>query len=87
MFLDAIGDIAELAVTVWSIVGPHTSASELLSMLEIMDEIDAKFTKIGFEDGVFAKAKIKIMLWCCNQEWFPMTLRQKNPEWPEFGSS
>ena len=87
MFLDAMGDIAELAVTVWSVVGPHTSASELLLMVEVMDEIDAKLTKTGFEDGVFAKAKIKIMLWCCKQEWFQKVLREKHPEWTELRSS
>lgn len=85
LFLDAMGDITELAVTVWSVIGPQTSASELLWMVEIMDEIDAKLAKTGFENGVFAKAKIKIMLWCCKQEWFQKVYGERHPEWIDLG--
>jgi hypothetical protein len=80
-----MGDIAELAVTVWSVIGPQTSASELLWMVEIMDGIDAKLAKSGFVDGVFGKAKVKIMLWCCKQEWFQKALGERHPNWPELG--
>ena len=85
VFLDAMGDIAELAVTVWSVIGPQTSASELLWMVEIMDGIDTKLAKSGFVDGVFGKAKIKIMLWCCKQEWFQKSLGERHPDWHELG--
>ena len=85
MFLEAMGDITELAVTVLSVIGPRTSASELLWMVEVMDEIDAKLAKTGFEQGVFVKAKIKIMSWCCKQEWFERALGERHPEWAELG--
>lgn len=80
-FLNKLSDLAELSIDVWSQCGPDASAAEIFEILRIMDGIDNRLQKAGFKDGVFFKAKVKFMRWCCTQDWFQRSVAELHPEW------
>ena len=83
-FLEELSSLGETSVDAWSRVGPRgTSATEIFRILRMMDRIDNRLRKAGFKDGVFFKAKVKIMRWCCLQEWFQVSVAKLHPEWLE----
>jgi hypothetical protein len=80
-FLNKLSDMAELGVCAWSECGPNASAAEIFGILRVMDRIDSRLEKAGFRDGVFLKAKVKFMRWCCMQDWFQRSVAELHPEW------
>jgi len=81
-FLGKLNALAETSVDAWSRAGPHgASATEIFRILRMMDRIDNRLRKAGFKDGVFFKAKVRIMRWCCLQEWFQVSVAKLHPEW------
>jgi len=81
-FLEKLSGSAETSVDAWSRAGPdRASASEIFGILKMMDGIDNRLQKAGFKDGVFLKARVKIMRWCCLQEWFQVSVAKLHPEW------
>lgn len=80
-FLDKLSDMAELGVRAWSECGSDASAAGIFGILRVMDRIDNRLEKAGFKDGVFFKAKVKFMRWCCMQDWFQRSVAELHPEW------
>ena len=81
-FLEKLSGLAETSVDTWSRVGPRgASATEIFRILRMMNRIDNRLRKAGFKDGVFLKAEVKIMKWCCLQEWFQVSVAKLHPEW------
>ena len=81
-FLEKLSSLAETSVDAWSRVGPRgASATEIFRILRIVNRIDSRLRKAGFKDGVFFKAQVNIMRWCCSQEWFQVSVANLHPEW------
>lgn len=80
-FLSKLADIAEAGVFTWSCAGPSTSAGEILEIMEVMESIDDRLAKAGFKDGVFLRAKVRVMRWCCLQKWFQRSVEDRHPDW------